>query len=146
MEELLKRDIICCVLAHERSPQIIYKVLNNFIPFYEKLNGDYVHPNNDPFYQFKNEEEIVNYFSENKSEETTLFWNQYYDNPDKIMGGAFFTSDGMLIMSLTVNPITKTEQEYLKELKKFLDSKIGVINYINPPEFENGHDFIAKYS
>ncbi|MGZ5243413.1 MAG: hypothetical protein ACXWW0_05950 [Bacteroidia bacterium] len=62
------------------------------------------------------------------------------------MGGAFFTSDGMLIMSLTVNPITKTEQEYLKELKKFLDSKIGVINYINPPEFENGHDFIAKYS
>ncbi|MGZ5303414.1 MAG: hypothetical protein ACXWDO_04830 [Bacteroidia bacterium] len=62
------------------------------------------------------------------------------------MGGAFFTSDGMLIMSLTVNPITKTEQEYLKELKKFLDSKIGVINYINTPEFENGHDFIAKYS
>lgn len=146
MKEPRKIDFICCVLAKNRSKQIIYQVLNYFIPGYEKLEGNFTSPNDNPFYEFENEEEIIDYFCDNKSEETTLFWNKYYDNPDKIMIGAFFTSDGMLIMSLTLDPIIKIEQEYLEELKKLLNSEIGVITNINPPEFENGKEFINKYS
>jgi hypothetical protein len=66
------------------------------------------------------------------------------DNPDKIMVGAIITEEDKLIMSLTIDGNEETENKYFEKLKIILNSGIGVISYINPADYKNGQDFIAK--
>lgn len=138
-------DIVCSILANENSSKVIYDVLNKFLPNYEKLNLDYTNPPNDENYEFKSEDEMLNYFVEHKEFAQTFYWNKYQDNPGKIMVGANITDDDKLIMSLTFNGTNETEQKYYLELKSILNSEIGVISYVNPAEFENGEDFKLRY-
>jgi hypothetical protein len=69
-------DAICCVLAQERSKQVIEAVLMGFIPDYERLSGDYTFPTTHPEYVFSSEEEMIDYFVNHSEEDTTFFWNQ----------------------------------------------------------------------
>jgi hypothetical protein len=138
-------DAICCVLAQERSKEVIDAVLSYYLPKYEKLAGDYTFPTQQPDYTFSSEDEMISYFVSNE-EEATFFWNQYDNNPDKIMVGAFFATDKYLIISLTVRLHEKKELDYLTELKHILGSEIGTINSVDPPEFIDGRDFISRYS
>jgi hypothetical protein len=55
-------DAICCVLTTDRSKQVVDTVLKEFIPNYERLNGDYTFPAGDPEYVFTSEEEMLSYF------------------------------------------------------------------------------------
>jgi hypothetical protein len=136
-------DAVCCVLANKRDKQTIDLVLNHYIPTYTPLAGDYACPQDQPDVVFQSENEMVNYFCENKTEENSLFWKG--NNPLGIMVGALFTKDKQLIISLTLAADGKIEKTVLKELKKLLGSKIGVINYFNLPEFEDGRDFKKRY-
>jgi hypothetical protein len=61
------------------------------------------------------------------------------------MVGAIITEDDKLIMSLTIDCNKETENKYFEKLKNILNSDIGVVSYINPADYENGHDFISKY-
>jgi hypothetical protein len=143
--EILYSDAICCVLANVRTKEIVYDVLNSFIPNYEKIDGEYYFSINGPKDGFKNEDEILDYLISNKYENGTLFWNKNEKNPYKIMVGAFFTTDAKLIISLTVKADGTIEDKFLEKLKNLLNSKIGTISYVNPPEFEDGNDFMNKY-
>ena len=145
MKQEFTKDIICTVLANEKSIEIIYKTLNEFIPHYEKLNSDYACPTGKEDYTFKSEENMVRFFIENKGLSQAFYWNKYQDNPDGIMLGASITTDDKLIISLTFNGTKETEATYFLKLKTFLNSDIGVISYINPPEYKDGKDFIDKY-
>lgn len=71
------RDIICNVLARECSKKQINKVLNHFIPDYEKINLDYCCPVDNDEYVFKSEDEMVRYFITNKELSQTFYWNKY---------------------------------------------------------------------
>ena len=146
MKEEFTKDIVCNVLANEKSIEIIYEALNEFIPNYEKLNPDYACAPGKEDYAFKSEEEMVRFFIENKDISQAFYWNKYEDNPDGIMLGASITTDDRLIISLTFNGIKETEAHYFLRLKTFLDSDVGVISYINPPEYENGRDFLNRYA
>jgi len=139
------REIICSALANECSKSIIDMVLNHFIPNYEKINLDYCCPPDDDNYEFKSEDEMINYFIDNKNFRQTFYWKQYKGNPDNIMVGADILSDDKLVISLTVDGNNETEQKYYLELKKLLKSDIGVISYVNPPEYDSGQDFIERY-
>ena len=139
------RDVICQVFAGQKSKKTVDLVLNTFIPEYEKLNLDYASRLNDEHYIFKTEDEMINYFIENTGLNQTFYWNKNYDNPDKIMAGAIITKDDKLIMSLTIDGTKETANKYFEKLKNILGSDIGVISYINPADYENGHDFISKY-
>lgn len=139
------RDIICQVYAGEKSRKTIDLVLDTFIPEYEKLNLDYASRVDDEDYIFESEDEMINYFIENTGLTQTFYWNKNHDNPDRIMVGANITEDDKLIMSLTVDGNDETENKYFGKLKNILKSDIGVISYINPTDYDNGQDFIAKY-
>ena len=145
MKQEFTKDIICTVLANEKSIEIIFKALNEFILYYEKLNPDYACPTGKEDYTFKSEEEMVRFFIENKGLSQAFYWNKYEDNPDGILLGASITTDDKLIISLTFNGTKETEAHYFLRLKTFLDSDVGVVSYIDPPEYENGKDFIGRY-
>jgi len=85
------RDIICQVYAGQKTRNTIDLVLNTFIPVYEKLNLDYESRLDDENYEFKTEEEIINYFIENNGLNQNFYWNKNHDNPDKIMVGSIIT-------------------------------------------------------
>lgn len=145
MKEEYILDIICNVIASECSKEQIDKILNHFIPDYEHINLDYCSPPDNDEYEFKSEDEMINYFIKNKELNQTFYWNKYHDNPDKLMVGANILSDDKLVISLTFNGTKETEQKYYKELKNLLKSDIGVISYVNPPDYEDGEDFINRY-
>ncbi|WP_337964625.1 hypothetical protein [uncultured Flavobacterium sp.] len=141
----IKKDLICQVFAGKKSKSTIELVLNTFIPGYEKLNTDYTCKPEDKEYVFKTEDEMINYFIENSQLSQTFYWNKYHDNPDNIMVGANITKDDKLIISLTIDGNEVTEKLYFEKLKEILNSKIGVITYFNPAEYDNGQDFISRY-
>lgn len=138
-------DIICQVYAGRKSKETIDLVLNTFLPLYQKLNLDYAFKPDNIDYTFHNEEEMINYFIENAGIEQTFYWNQYQDNPNRIMIGADITDDDRLIMSLTIAANEEIGKIYFDRLKEILNSNIGVISYTDHAEYENGKDFISKY-
>jgi hypothetical protein len=145
MENGFLRDVICNVLSKECSKNVIAQVLKEFIPDYKRLNTDYATPPDEINFTFKSEDEMIIYFIENKNIGQTFYWNQNTDNPDRIMVGADITSDNKLIMSLTIDGFYSTAVKYYEKLKSLLKSEIGVISYTDPPEYENGADFIRRY-
>jgi hypothetical protein len=138
-------DAICCVLAPQRSREVIDLVLSTFVPEHEQLDSGYASPPDDPNGSFASPDEMINYFVCNAACVQTFFWNQYENNPEGIMVGAFFTQDGCLIMSLTLPADGERENLYLTRLKAMLHSDTGVISYTNPPPFDDGADFIKRY-
>ncbi|AZA82938.1 hypothetical protein C1637_17665 [Chryseobacterium lactis] len=142
----ITKDIIYQVYAGKKSRKIIDLILATFIPDYEKLNPDYACKPNDQNYIFKTEDEMVNYFIGNTGISQTFYWNKYQDNPYHIMVGANITDDDQLIISLTIAGNDEIGEKYFSQLKEILQSNIGIISYIDPVEYENGKDFISKYS
>ncbi|CAL2094321.1 protein of unknown function [Tenacibaculum sp. 190524A02b] len=139
------RDVICQVLVEEKSKDLIFSVLNKFIPDYEKLNLDYTGKIDDINYIFKSEEEMINYYVEKDKVNQTFYWNKYENNPDKIMVGVNILADNQIVFSLTIDGCEQKETEYFRELKSFLKSEIGVVSYINPVEYDSGKDFRDRY-
>lgn len=139
------KDIICQVYAGKKSRKTIELVLNTFLPNYEKLNLDYATRTDDETYVFISEEEMIDYFIDNKGLEQTFYWNKHQDNPDNIMVGANITSDNKLVMSLTLNVNDQSKEVYFNRLKSLLNSEIGVINYAIPADYFDGEDFKLKY-
>ena len=139
------RDIICQVLVEKKSKELIYSVLNEFIPRYETINLDYACKPDDENYVFKSEDEMITSYTETPNVIQTFYWNKYEENPDRIMVGANITTDNQIVFSLTFNGTIKTEAEYYLRLKKFLNSEIGVISYVNPAEYDSGNDFKNRY-
>lgn len=139
-------DIICQVYAGQKSKKTIDLILDTFIPGYEKLNLDYASNPDDTKYIFKSEEEMINYFINRSGLTQTFYWNKPNDNTDKIMVGANITADDKLIMSLTIDADESSATKFFTRLKDLLNSKIGVISYFNPADYENGKDFAEKYA
>lgn len=134
----INTDAICSVLASSRDQANILRVLEFYLPNRTKLNGDYCeHPTN-PGHVFEDEEEIIKYFETNISEEVTLYWNNH---AEKIMVGAYFTKDGMLIMSITMGADGKKEELMLHELQGLLNSEVGMITYNSLPNVGSGEEF-----
>ncbi|AFM02633.1 hypothetical protein Fleli_0133 [Bernardetia litoralis DSM 6794] len=143
-QEIIK-DIICQVLVKQKSKEIIYKALNEFLPNYEKLDFSLYSKIDDEDYVFESEKKVIDYFINTPNLKQTFYWAKEQNNQDKIMVGANITNDNMLIISLTLDGTLEIERKYYLRLKQFLDSQIGVISYINPVEYDNGQDFIERY-
>ena len=138
-------DIVCQVLVQEKSSDLIYAVLNEFIPDYTPLNLGYAGKPDDLSFVFSSEEEMILYYAETPNVEQTFYWNKRKDNPHKIMVGANITNDNQIVFSLTLNGTHSTEAQYYIRLKRFLKSNIGVISYVDPVYYLNGEDFKKRY-
>ena len=136
---------MCFALSQNRTKKTVDLVLNEFIPGCKEIDGGYAF-NSTTDLTFDNEASVLRYLEDAKTEKGTIHWSKKEDNFDSIMIGAYFTSDGQLILGLTVSANGYREQKYLKELKGILGSDIGVISYSQFLEFDNGEDFKNKYS
>jgi hypothetical protein len=143
-DSIIYGDALCFVLSPNRTRHTVNLVLNKFIPGYRKIEGDYAF-NSTTDLTFEDEEGILRYLEKTTTERGTIHWNKENDNPDNVMIGAYFTTDGQLIFSLTILGDGNKEEKYLDDLKLTLDSNIGVIYYNQFPDFENGEDFRNKY-
>ena len=144
-EEEFFIDIICQVLVEYKSKDLVYKVLNEFIPGYETINLDYTGKPDEEDYEFKSEDEMISCYIDTPNVQQRFYWNKYENNPDEIMVGVNIMADDQMIFSLTLNGTPETEARYYLKLKKFLDSNIGVISYFNPVEYKDGKDFKKRY-
>lgn len=115
------------------------------MPEYKVLNLEYAFRNDDDEKGFGSEEEMLEYFVNTNDIAQTFYWNQYVDNPDKILFGVDITDDNKTIFSLTVNGTIALAEAYLNDLKQKLNSDIGIMTFYNPAEYENGLDFKTKY-
>jgi hypothetical protein len=138
-------DALCFVLADNRSKENVFLVLNKYIPDYEKIQADNYSFNLTNEMEFETEEQMIEYLVMTKGEHGTLYWNKKENNPHRIMVGAHFTTDGELIMSLTLPGDDVKEEKYLEDLKRTLNSDTGVIYYNCFPDFKDGADFRNKY-
>ncbi len=142
MNEKIVKDTICQVLVEEKSLQLLYKLLYDFLPHREELPSDYLGLSDGLGLSFKSEKELLNYFFSQALTDQTFYWNQYHHNPDHIMLGASLTFDNMMIISLTLDVSEIKAEEYLARLKKLSNSNVGTISYINPVIFDFGEEFI----
>ena len=133
-------DALCFVLSASRTSHAVKLVLNKFIPGYKEIDGDYAF-NLNTDQTFDSEENVLRYLENAKSEAGTIHWKKETDNPDKIMVGAYFTSDGHLILSITLHADGSKEEKYFNELRGILTSDVGMISYNQFPEFKDGEDF-----
>lgn len=140
-------DSICCALTSRRTVETIYRVLNHYIPGYEELPGDYAVFGLLPEMTFPDEGSMLSFCVANSTLSGSFFWNKHDDNPDNVMIGAVLTSDGQLVMSLTM-PATEdsfVEEKRLSELQDMIGSDCGVIYGNMFPEFKDGADFRMRY-
>jgi len=146
-EDFTQDDSICCALTNNRTIETVYQVLNHYLPGYEKLPGDYGIAGVPEELTFASEDAMLRFCLADSSLAGSFHWNTYVDNPRNIMVGAMLTSDGQLVMSLTMQATQAciVEETYLAELQKMIGSDCGVIYGNMLPEFEDGADFRARY-
>ena len=133
------RDIICQVLCPARSEHIILGFLNHFIPERNELSCDYALDSEGKI--FETEKAMVKYFVERPKLSQTFYWSELVQSQRNIMGGANFTSDGYLILSLTLDGTNNQAEEYLDEMKSFTGADLGLISYTTPASYSTGADF-----
>ncbi|KPH13736.1 hypothetical protein [Chryseobacterium sp. ERMR1:04] len=135
-------DIICQVYFDSKSSEKIFELLNFYLPQYQPLKLDYTSKIDG---EFNSNQEMIDYFVNTNNISQTFYWNQYINNPEKVMFGVDMTNDNKTIFSLTFDGTIEQAEIYLIELKQKLDSDIGFISFINPIEYDNGIDFKNKY-
>lgn len=139
------QDVVCCVLANESNKREIDQVLNEFLPGHEPVNPDLMaHPVNEAL-KFHTEEEMIHFYLTNPGFAQSLYWKKKQDNPDNRMVGADITSDGKIIMSLTMAVSNENAASWLQRLKAFMNSSIGVVSYGILPEYTDGADFVRRH-
>ena len=132
-------DAICCVATQNRTKECILSVLNNYLNNRESLNVDDYDLQTDGAI-IQNETEMIDWLACNSTAEQLLFWNEADEKGDMV--GANFTSDGMIVFSLTTMADGKREFEMMENVKKHIDSQYGMINYNAYPGFDDGAGFI----
>ncbi len=144
MKDELIQDIVCQVLYENKSKKIFYLVLHEFLPNFQEIHKQYGKPKKDN-YEFSSENELISFYTQTPNISQSLYWNEKVQTVDKIVVGANITSDNKIVFSVTIDGTEKTEAKTYLKLKHILNSKIGVISYVNPAEYESGEDFIKKY-
>jgi hypothetical protein len=142
-DDTLQGDALCFALARDRTAATVYSVLNEFIPGYKKIAGDYAF-NHEVDLVFESEDGILNYLEMNNTKKGVIHWNKHQDNPDGIMVGAYFLPDGKLILSLTLPASGIKEVQYLETLKRFLGTGVGVIYYDQFPVLDELVDVMVS--
>lgn len=135
---------MCFCLSPIRTRETVYSVLDRFVPGHKKIDGDYSF-NLQIEMTFSDEEHVLTYLEENLTIAGTIHWSSTNDNSDNMTVGAYFTTDGQLILSLTILGDGQKEQTCLNDLKTILQSEVGLISYNQFPPFKNGEDFENKY-
>lgn len=138
-EEVWYGDALCFVLANNRLAETVMLLLERYVPNHLPLAEDY----EDWGVEYATEYDMLQYLQNHPQLNATRHWNEIEKTPDSIMAGAYFLSDGQLILSLTVAGNSVNEEKLFVELKQFLQSEIGLISYNYFPEFNNGTEFKA---
>ena len=138
-EEVWYGDALCFVLANNRLAETVMQLLERYVPNHLPLTEDY----EDWGVEYATEYEMLLYLQNHPQLNATRHWNQIEKTPDSIMAGAYFLSDGQLILSLTVAGNGIVEEKLFTELRQMLQSETGLISYNHFPRFNNAAEFKA---
>jgi len=139
--DIVYGDAICFVLANNRLASTVYAVLNRYIPTYPHLTKEHELSDEEAGISFTDEAEMLLYFQNRPHRDATRYWQYAGREPNHMLVGAYFTSDGQLIFSLTVDGDGEWEEKLLAELKELLQSETGLLSYNYFPEFSDGASF-----
>ncbi len=132
-------DALCFVLANNRLADTVLKVLEKFLPNHNPIVEDY----EDYGQEYDTEAAMLLYFQMHPHLHATRHWNEVEITNHRVMVGAYFTTDGQLIISLTVEGNGEIEGKLFAELKQILHSETGLISYNFFPKFKEGAGFKA---
>ena len=122
----------CDVLVGDRSPGLVTRFLDHFLPRREQSAAEYELPrfSDAPQTVFRHPAELMRYCAGHPHESHAIYWrNTEATNPAQ--GMVFFTSDGELILGLSSAPALA--EQFLADLKAFAGSVTGYIAFESPP-------------
>jgi hypothetical protein len=136
-EDFWYGDALCFVLANNRFAETVMRLLERYVPNHIPLTEDY----EDWGVEYTTECDMLQYLQAHPQLNATRHWSEVKETPDSIMVGAYFLSDGQLILSLTVAGNGIVEEQVFLEMKQLLQSEVGLISYNYFPKFSNGAEF-----
>ncbi|RZK37852.1 MAG: hypothetical protein EOO57_04925 [Hymenobacter sp.] len=138
-EDISYGDALCFVLANNRFAGTVMQLLERYVPNHLPLTEDY----EDWGVEYATEYNMLQYLQVHPQLTATRHWNEIEKIPYNIMVGAYFLSDGQLVLSLTVAGNGIIEEKLFLEMKQLLQSEIGLLSYNYFPKFNNGAEFKA---
>lgn len=138
-EEVWYGDALCFVLANNRRADTVMQLLERYVPSHFPLTEDY----EDFGVEYATEYDMLRYFELHPHLNATRHWNESKKARDSIMVGAYFLTDGHLVVSLTVQGNGVIEEGLYSELTQCLQSQTGLISYNYFPEFNSASKFKA---
>lgn len=92
-----------------------------------------------PFIVYKTANEIIEFMEKNIEYRYGLYWRSKKESEPKY-AMVFYTTDGEMILGLSVYSFDDMAEHFLKKLKEFSDSKFGYYIAESPP-FETAEEF-----
>jgi hypothetical protein len=120
------------VLAKSRTGVAVSEFLDYFAPTREETADEYRIPqySDSPHTIFRSSSEIISYCCSHISEPYSVYWKNA-GNSGPTFAMVFFTSDGFLILGLSVDE--GMDKRYFFELQKQTKSNIGYVTFECPP-------------
>ena len=143
------------VLSDRRSKEAVDRFLNHFVPQRKESTDEYLVPmySTFPTSSFDTAEDLLAYIYENPNEPHSIYWaSENTEGPSFAM--VFPTTDGRIVYGLSV---LRSEQKYLEELKRHLNSSKGYIDFESSPpadtadferfvdDFDAGESFVRDF-
>jgi hypothetical protein len=127
------------VLARSRDEATVTTFLDHFAPDREETQDEYTIPQNagEPRMTLGSAAEVVSHCCLHPAETQSIYWRRVGDG-DPAYGMVFFTSDGCLILGLSV--AESNAQALLSELRKHTRSDYSYATVESPPP-DSGAEF-----
>jgi hypothetical protein len=127
------------ILTDHRSPDMIERFLNAYLPNRKEAAEDYIIPyltSDNPKYIFNTAQEVISYCCNNLYEEHAIYWNNSSSDEQPHSAMVFFTQDRKLILGLSTYD-EDLAVEYLNQLKDLSKTQVGYITIENPPSLNS---------
>lgn len=126
-------------LARERSAHVVASFRNEIIPGFVEAASDYVFPQfgDKPVCVCDAADEVIDILMAHPDEPYSLYWTNPNENEDVNLGMLFFTSDGELVLGLSLKTLDREViSKHRHRLKSILDIRCDYVDYSDglPPQ------------
>jgi len=134
----------CYVLVGSRSPELVNRFLDHFVPQRQETADEYEVPQHSakPEMVFRTAAALLQYLSDHPEHHHAVYWHALgKGDPTRAM--VFPTSDGATIVGLSCRSDAETAERLLAEMKSFLHTDIGSF-WFETPAPTSSKEFIRR--
>lgn len=126
-------DFDCYVLVRSREPDVVYGFLAKYLPARQPEADEFEIPygGSAPERLFHSVDEILAFLAAEPAQPHAIYWNSL-GSGDPTRAMAFFTTDGGLILGLSVGDSEEGAQRVLASMKASLGSDAGTYWFESP--------------